>query len=194
MFSLMCAWTNGWANSRDSGDLRRHVTQYDVTVMIALYCKLCKFLRSIANLRTQYEIPGKPSNCIFAVSCFDGNVFWLNLFQRNMIFLKYFHILLFFFFFYIKHWNIKKMHKRCSFGLIISVWWLNPPEHDVHQLYLVLCIASVFDVKQVSVRHEWLGQWCSHAITSHQYHIANLSSKRSYFDQIWQLFIKLTKL
>ena len=26
-------WTNGWANSRDSGDLRCHGTHYDITVM-----------------------------------------------------------------------------------------------------------------------------------------------------------------
>ena len=30
MFSLIC----GWANTRDTGDLRRHRTHYDVTVMI----------------------------------------------------------------------------------------------------------------------------------------------------------------
>ena len=34
MFSLICTWTNGWVNSRDAGDLRRHHTHYDVTVMI----------------------------------------------------------------------------------------------------------------------------------------------------------------
>ena len=33
MFSLICAWTNGWANHRYAGDLRRHRTHYDVTVM-----------------------------------------------------------------------------------------------------------------------------------------------------------------
>ena len=33
MFSLMSAWTNGWANNRDPGDLRRHSTHYDVIVM-----------------------------------------------------------------------------------------------------------------------------------------------------------------
>ena len=27
-------WTNGWANNRDTGDLRRHRTHYDVTVII----------------------------------------------------------------------------------------------------------------------------------------------------------------
>ena len=33
MFSSICAWTNGWANNRDAGDLRRHCAHYDVTVM-----------------------------------------------------------------------------------------------------------------------------------------------------------------
>ena len=33
MFSLICAWTNGWMNTRDAGDLRRHSTHYDITVM-----------------------------------------------------------------------------------------------------------------------------------------------------------------
>ena len=33
MFSLICAWTNGWANSRDTGDLGCHHALYDVTVM-----------------------------------------------------------------------------------------------------------------------------------------------------------------
>ena len=31
--SLICAWTNGWVNNRDAGDLRRHHAHYDVTVM-----------------------------------------------------------------------------------------------------------------------------------------------------------------
>ena len=33
MFSLICAWTNGWANNRDAVDLRRQRANYDVTVM-----------------------------------------------------------------------------------------------------------------------------------------------------------------
>ena len=32
-FSLICAWINGWAINRDAGDLRRHCSHYDVTVM-----------------------------------------------------------------------------------------------------------------------------------------------------------------
>ena len=33
MLSLICAWTNDCANNRDTGDLRRHRANYDVTVL-----------------------------------------------------------------------------------------------------------------------------------------------------------------
>ena len=35
MFSLICAWINGWVNNREAGDLRRHRDHYDVIVMIS---------------------------------------------------------------------------------------------------------------------------------------------------------------
>ena len=37
MFSLICAWTNGWVNNQDADDLRRHRAHYDVTVM---WCRI----------------------------------------------------------------------------------------------------------------------------------------------------------
>ena len=39
IFSLIWAWTNGWANNRDVGDLRCHRVHYDVTV------RTCRCLR-----------------------------------------------------------------------------------------------------------------------------------------------------
>ena len=33
MFTLICAWINGWVNNRGAGDLRRHRAHYNVTVM-----------------------------------------------------------------------------------------------------------------------------------------------------------------
>ena len=33
MFSLICAWINGWVNNREAGDLRRFRANYDVIVM-----------------------------------------------------------------------------------------------------------------------------------------------------------------
>ena len=35
MFSLICAWINGWANNHEAADLRRHRAHYDVTVCSA---------------------------------------------------------------------------------------------------------------------------------------------------------------
>ena len=32
-FSLISAWTNGWVNNRDAGDLRRHRAHYDVAII-----------------------------------------------------------------------------------------------------------------------------------------------------------------
>ena len=33
MFSSICAWTNGWVNNQNAGDLRRHHAHYDVTLI-----------------------------------------------------------------------------------------------------------------------------------------------------------------
>ena len=33
MFSLICAWINGWVNNCEAGDLRRHRAHYDIIVM-----------------------------------------------------------------------------------------------------------------------------------------------------------------
>ena len=33
MFSLICAWINGWVNNREAVDLRRYRAHYDITVM-----------------------------------------------------------------------------------------------------------------------------------------------------------------
>ena len=37
MFSMIGAWTNGWVNYPDAGDLRCHRAHYDVTVMEFLW-------------------------------------------------------------------------------------------------------------------------------------------------------------
>ena len=34
MFSLICAWINGWVNNCEVGDLRRHRAHYDIIVMV----------------------------------------------------------------------------------------------------------------------------------------------------------------
>ena len=34
MFSLICAWRNGWANNRDAGDVRGHRAHYGATTVM----------------------------------------------------------------------------------------------------------------------------------------------------------------
>ena len=40
MFSFICAWSIGWANNRDAGDLRRRRAHYDITLTIASNLRL----------------------------------------------------------------------------------------------------------------------------------------------------------
>ena len=42
MFSLICAWTNGWANNWDAGDLRRHLAHYVAIVMGVAFTSILK--------------------------------------------------------------------------------------------------------------------------------------------------------
>ena len=37
MFSLICAWINGWVNNRKAGDLRHYRAHHDVIVMQCIY-------------------------------------------------------------------------------------------------------------------------------------------------------------
>ena len=39
LFYLFFAWTDGWVNNTDVGDLRRHPTHYNVTVMTVFWCR-----------------------------------------------------------------------------------------------------------------------------------------------------------
>ena len=47
MFSLICAWINGWVNNLEAGDLRHHRAHYDVTVMIGKNQGLLKTLLEV---------------------------------------------------------------------------------------------------------------------------------------------------
>ena len=76
VFSLICAWTNGWANNRDAGDLRRHHAHYDVTVMACnvlvwpcckgrdcLFCCCCWYDHCTANF------------CYSTIHVYNKNIF-----------------------------------------------------------------------------------------------------------------------
>ena len=50
MFSLICAWTNGYANNQDAGDLRCHHANYDVTVMATAHRRLGHRIKWLGEL------------------------------------------------------------------------------------------------------------------------------------------------
>ena len=62
LFSLICAWTNGWANNRYAGDLTHHRAHYDVVVMCVNVCYQSTAKLNLARLHTwffgytQYEL------------------------------------------------------------------------------------------------------------------------------------------
>ena len=61
IFSLICAWTNDWVNNPDAGDLRRHRTRYDVTVM--QWCNIPKYL----------HIDGLALSCFISIEDIKNN-------------------------------------------------------------------------------------------------------------------------
>ena len=64
IFPLICAWTNGWANHRDAGDLRSHRAHFDVTVMI-----IWKILSGEHWLRDWSRSGGRYGNNTRVISC-----------------------------------------------------------------------------------------------------------------------------
>ena len=46
MFSLICAWTNGWVNNREAGDLRSYRAHHDVAVNTLIKGQLSVFSSS----------------------------------------------------------------------------------------------------------------------------------------------------
>ena len=52
MFSLICAWINGWVNNRNAGDLRRHRAPYDVIVMVILIKLSSRVVPKVGKMTT----------------------------------------------------------------------------------------------------------------------------------------------
>ena len=74
MFPFICAWTDGWVNNRDAGDLKRHRTHDDVTIMTNgdedHWCENTAFhvdvmaLECIPHYRSPTDSPHKGQKCM----------------------------------------------------------------------------------------------------------------------------------
>ena len=66
MFSLICAWTNGWVNNGEADDLRRHRTHYYVMLILhnsSLDCRINPWIYSMGE--TLYTTASNISNNIY---------------------------------------------------------------------------------------------------------------------------------
>ena len=75
MFSFICSWTNWWVHNRDTGDLRRHCTHSNVTVMSCQFVPIY-FIHIHQLLQCHFQRPHR-SLCMI-VSSYSGyrNVCW----------------------------------------------------------------------------------------------------------------------
>ena len=80
-FPLISAWTTGWANNPDAGELKCHRAHYDVTVMLSYYMTGCgRPMPWMRSERQTYHYQAKmtcfPWGCrmqchpLYSVSCF----------------------------------------------------------------------------------------------------------------------------
>ena len=69
MFSFICAGINGWVNSREAGDLRRHYSLYDVTVMATAFSEIRLICLCILKYVCMYYIYIYMFMCLFMPVC-----------------------------------------------------------------------------------------------------------------------------
>ena len=76
IFSLICAWINGWVHSRETGDLRHNCLHYDATVMNTTALDWQGLVGIIAKTSIQHVsvinkyISDSPKVCIFSMSTY----------------------------------------------------------------------------------------------------------------------------
>ena len=85
MFSLICVWINGWENSREAGDWRRHRGHYDVNVMETE----CISGPGLPSIRYGFGVYSAPSHYLrdwwFIVNWLNGNNVQSNLNKNKNI-------------------------------------------------------------------------------------------------------------
>ena len=74
MFSLICAYMNGWVNNGEAGDLRCHRAHYDVTAMCFLLFFQCSELLSTKWMKSGLSITWI-NKCHWSILW--NNMFWI---------------------------------------------------------------------------------------------------------------------
>ena len=102
MLPLICAWTNGWANNREAGDLRRYGAYYEVIVMLnedVSIHYIAFVMKTTADVVVMDHTPGTHATPAilwvlcrilplrwmrFHIPCYmNGQIIKINIFYRN---------------------------------------------------------------------------------------------------------------
>ena len=101
MFSLICAWRNGWVNNFEAGDSRRHRAHYDITVMsmhtsVFLHTPLypCPSGWTKKTDDNRLDLPGPRLCAAFCLNCDLFIVFSLLTFAVMLIFIKHWKLII----------------------------------------------------------------------------------------------------
>ena len=78
MFSLICAWINGWVKNREAGNWRRHRIHYDVIVMqivgVCLHSKCREVLRDLTDFE-YCRLVANIHRSHYMLTSSNGNIF-----------------------------------------------------------------------------------------------------------------------
>ena len=85
IFSLICAWTDGWANNRDACDLRLYCVHYDVNFMRTVYANQLATSLLMCILR-----PNRTASPLFVWHCCWEILLVLPILFRDTL-LKFYH-------------------------------------------------------------------------------------------------------
>ena len=88
MFSLICAWINGWVNNREVGVFRRHRAHCDVTVMTN-----ARFYLIVVRLLPSYRI-----------TCNICHDIWTQLYYTSFMFYCYCYHFVYYDYYYSYYW------------------------------------------------------------------------------------------
>ena len=80
LFSLICVWTDGWANNGDACDLRRNGAHYDVTVMV--FGDMCG---NVTDMQCNHSVSSLSSLARQIHYCFQ-EVLWTHNATANVLF------------------------------------------------------------------------------------------------------------
>ena len=73
IFSLICAWINGWVNNCEGGDLRRHRTLCDITVMT---CQIDRLQHQNNHITIAWRILCQWKKCCWISEAFCFGIRW----------------------------------------------------------------------------------------------------------------------